>query len=92
MRCSEEPLLPRGSRSRAGACPRAAGSAWSWRALALADAIQLVGTAALPVNCWPLNFGCASAFHGSTPSEAGPGVFILADTPKLSSFETRGRN
>ena len=31
-------------------------------------------------------------YHGSTPSEAGAGVFILVDTPKISSFETRGQN
>ena len=26
--------------------------------------------------------------HGSTPSEAGAGVFILADTPKIAKSET----
>ena len=30
--------------------------------------------------------------HGSTPSEAGAGVFILADTPKIAKFKTGVEN
>ena len=30
--------------------------------------------------------------HGSTPSEAGAGVFILADTPKIAKSKTGVEN
>ena len=32
------------------------------------------------------------SYHGSTPSEAGAGVFILADTPKIAKSKTGVEN